>query len=127
MIPKTYRCSYCNKEYEVFQEKAVGYKCPICGKDCAWLAALGTKSGDQKEFWSLELGMLGEQQREYKKLHPDAEFNKYGALKVKGYQGVKKILKERGMVELSESKEYRYQVNAEREEALEMSKDEKKK
>jgi len=75
--------------------------------------------GDFKVFYSLELGAIGNAQKEYKIKHPDAEFNKYGALKIKSSRHREQVLKEKGMVCLTDSREYREHSKSELDEARE--------
>lgn len=78
------------------------------------------RKGDYKEFWSIELGASGNSQKEYRVKHPDAEFNKYGALKIKSASQLDRALKEKGMVCLNESREHREHFKQELDEAREI-------
>lgn len=82
-------------------------KCPHCGEFMKNDGGRGIPSGDPQVFFAQELGALGKTQVDYKRRHPDAEFSKTGALKIKGPSHLKSVLKEKGMVNLCEDRSYR--------------------
>jgi hypothetical protein len=65
-----------------------------------------TSDGDVQGFFCHELGLTGKQQDEYKARHPDAVFNNKGALYIRSPHHLKDVLHEKGMVTLTDSKEY---------------------
>ncbi len=86
-------------------------KCP----DCGGLMKAGnapdnniniSSDGDVPGFFCHELGLIGKQQEEYKQNHPDAVFNNKGALFIRSPHHLKEVLREKGMVTLTDSREY---------------------
>lgn len=99
-----YQCRNCCLEIE--SEDSNGRKCPECGQDMWWVAALGIPKGDSQEFYSQELGLLGPQQQNWRNSHPSDEFDKLGRMKIRNYRHLNGVLKEKGMEILSDSKKY---------------------
>ena len=111
MVIHTFICDSCGHSINDHTTKEI-HRCPLCGTDMRWdLGGVGIPDGDPKGFWSLEMGALGEQQAEIKKEHPTARFNQLGARWVESPKALKKVLKERGMVELTEDRKYREKTN----------------
>lgn len=121
-----FNCTKCHKEFDTTPELSDNWHWEgnnivednIC--DCGGQVVSGfckgldyniCSDGDPIGFWSLEMGALGEQQAEIKKEQPSATFNQFGARWVASPKALKKVLKERDMVELTEDRKYREKAN----------------
>ncbi len=106
-----YYCSHCGKDLTSDTYREDAEVCP----DCGGKIRTGHKpdntiqissDGDIPGFFCHELGLIGKQQEEYKSNHPDAVFNNKGALYIRSPRHLKEVLHEKGMVTLTDSREY---------------------
>jgi len=108
LIPRY--CPKCEKNIYRWTDKPNWNTCD-CGTQLQNVEIFRKTDGDKQEFFCQELGLLGEQQKQYKLEHPEAEFNSTGALKIKNTRHLEKVLASKGMVNLMDSPQYRDKVN----------------